>query len=137
MAATGDAIMNSGQNIDMTITCNGLHLSTDELTSKSLNNNYPPCDPEDVDKANKVANNGKKPAKNSKITSIEAETGVGEGLNAKRDQAFSLSVVAPVDQFDSVWDENMAEYLSAGGQAIIDERTTAWEGLYGSATTLE
>ncbi|MCR5120364.1 MAG: extracellular solute-binding protein [Lachnospiraceae bacterium] len=137
MAATGDAIMNSGQNIDMTITCNGLHLSTDELTSKSLNNNYPPCDPEDVDKANKVANNGKKPAKNSKITSIEAETGVGEGLNAKRDQAFSLSVVAPVDQFDSVWDENMAEYLSAGGQAIMDERTTAWEGLYGSATTLE
>ena len=137
MAATGAAIMNSGQNIDMTITCNGLCLSTPELTTLSLANNYPPCDPADVAQANAVANNGKKPTKNSKITSIEAETGMGEALNAKRDQIWALSVTAPVDQFDSVWDENMAEYLAAGGQAIIDERTQAWEALYGDKTMLD
>jgi putative aldouronate transport system substrate-binding protein len=137
MAATGAAIMNSGQNIDMTITCNGLCLSTPELTTLSLANNYPPCDPADVAQANAVANNGKKPTKNSKITSIEAETGMGEALNAKRDQIWALSVTAPVDQFDAVWDENMAEYLAAGGQAIIDERTQAWEALYGDKTMLD
>ncbi len=31
----------------------------------------------------------------------------------------------------------MAEYLSAGGQAIIDERTAAWEALYGDKDTLD
>jgi putative aldouronate transport system substrate-binding protein len=121
----------------MTITCNGLCLSTPELTTLSLANNYPPCDPADVAQANAVANNGKKPTKNSKITSIEAETGMGEALNAKRDQIWALSVTAPVDQFDAVWDENMAEYLAAGGQAIIDERTQAWEALYGDKTMLD
>ena len=137
MAATGAAIMNSGQNIDMTITCNGLCLSTPELTTLSLANNYPPCDPADVAQANAVANNGKKPTKNAKITAIEAETGMGEALNAKRDQAWALSVTAPVDQFDTVWDTNMEEYLAAGGQAIIDERTQAWEALYGDKTMLD
>jgi putative aldouronate transport system substrate-binding protein len=128
--------MNSGQNIDMTITCNGLCLSTPELTLASLANNYPPCDPDDVAQANAVANNGKKPTKNAKITSIEAETGMGEGLNAKRDQAWALSVTCSVDEFDAVWDQNMEEYLSAGGQAIIDERTAAWEATYGDADML-
>ncbi|MBR5422306.1 MAG: extracellular solute-binding protein [Lachnospiraceae bacterium] len=137
MAATGEAIMNSGQNIDMTITCNGLHLSTDELTSKSLNNNYPPCDPEDVDKANKVANSGKRPTKNSKITSIEAETGMGEALNAKRNIIYDTCMSCKPEEFDAKWDELMADYLTAGGQAIIDERTSAWEALYGDKVTLE
>ena len=137
MPATGAAIMNSGQNIDMTITCNGLCLSTPELTTLSLANNYPPCNPDDVAQANAVANNGKKPTKNAKITAIEAETGMGEALNAKRDQAWALSVTAPVDQFDTVWDTNMEEYLAAGGQAIIDERTQAWEALYGDKTMLD
>ena len=137
MAATGDAIMNSGQNIDMTITCNGLHLSTDELTLKSLNNNYPPCDPADVDKANKVANNGKKPAKNSKITSIEAETGMGEALNSKRNVLYDNVLKCAPDEFDALWEEYMTDYLTSGGQAIIDERTEAWEKLYGDKVTLE
>ena len=137
MAATGDAIMNSGQNIDMTITCNGLNLSTPELTSKSLNNNYPPCDPEDVDKANKVANNGKKPAKNSKITSIEAETGMGEALNSKRNILYDTVLSCKPEEFDAKWDELMTDYLTSGGQAIIDERTSAREGLYGDKTELE
>ena len=62
---------------------------------------------------------------------------MGEALNAKRDQAWALSVTAPVDQFDTVWDTNMEEYLAAGGQAIIDERTQAWEALYGDKTMLD
>ncbi len=137
MAAPGDAIMNSGQNIDMTITCNGLHLSTEELTLKSLNNNYPPCDPEEVDKANKIANNGKRPTKNSKITSIEAETGMGEALNSKRDILYDTCLSCKPEEFDAKWEELMADYLASGGQAIIEERTSAWEALYGEKDTLE
>jgi putative aldouronate transport system substrate-binding protein len=137
MAATGEAIMNSGQNIDMTITCNGLHLSTDELTLASLANNYPPCDPEDVARANEVACNGKRPTKNAKITTIEAENGAGERLNAKRDVLYDTVVACDPAVFDETWDSLMQEYLDAGGQDIIDERTAAWEALYGDAVTLE
>ena len=137
MAATGAAIMNSGQNIDMTITCNGLNLSTPELTLKSMYNNYPPCDPEDVKKANDVANNGKKPAKNSKITTIEAEAGMGEALNSKRNVLYDNVLSCKPEEFDAKWEEYMSDYLTSGGQAIIDERTEAWEKLYGDKVTLE
>ena len=137
MPATGDAIMNSGQNIDMTITCNGLHLSTDELTLASLANNYPPCDPADVARANEVANNGKKPTKNAKISTIDAEEGAGEILNGKRDVIFDKCVSCKPDEFDALWDELMADYLSSGGQDIIDERTEKWEAQYGDKVTLD
>jgi putative aldouronate transport system substrate-binding protein len=137
MTTTGDAIMNSGQNIDMTITCNGLHLSTEDLTRRSMYNNYPPCDPEDVKKANDVANNGKKPAKNSKITTIEAETGMGEALNSKRNVLYDNVLSCKPEEFDAKWEEYMSDYLTSGGQAIIDERTEAWEKLYGDKVTLE
>ena len=30
-------------------------------------------------------------------------------------------------ELDKVWDELIADYLSAGGQAIIDERTAKWD----------
>ena len=137
MTTTGDAIMNSGQNIDMTITCNGLHLSTEDLTRRSMYNNYPPCDAEDVKKADDVANNGKKPAKNSKITTIEAETGMGEALNSKRNVLYDNVLKCKPEEFDAQWDEYMSDYLTSGGQAIIDERTEAWEKLYGDKVTLE
>ena len=137
MTTTGDAIMNSGQNIDMTITCNGLHLSTEDLTRRSMYNNYPPCDAEDVKKADDVANNGKKPAKNSKITTIEAETGMGEALNSKRNVLYDNVLKCKPEEFDAQWEEYMSDYLTSGGQAIIDERTEAWEKLYGDKVTLE
>ena len=137
MPATGAAIMNSGQNIDMTITCNGLHLSTDELTLASLANNYPPCDPADVARANEVANNGKKPTKNAKISTIDAEEGAGEILNGKRDVIFDKCMSCKPDEFDALWDELMADYLSSGGQDIIDERTEKWEAQYGDKVTLD
>ena len=129
--------MNSGQNIDMTITCNGLHLSTEELTLASLANNYPPCDPEDVARANEVANNGKRPTKNAKITSIEAETGMGEALNGKRDIIYDTCMSCKPEEFDAKWEELMADYLTSGGQAIIDERTEKWEAQYGTKDMLD
>ena len=42
---------------------------------------------------------------------------------------------AEVD-FDSVWDSLMDEYLKAGGQKIIDERTQKWEATYGTSEML-
>ena len=51
---------------------------------------------------------------------------MGPALSEKRDTMLTQSVVAPSDKFDSVFDSGLNDYLSSGGQAIIDEREAAW-----------
>lgn len=127
IAATGDAIQNSGMNIDYTITCNGLNLSSKELTDLSRAYGYAEIDPELVQEANVIAQTDAVPAKNVNVGNIEAEGGVGDTLSAKRDQVYDNAVIAAEADFDKVWDSMLADYLSAGGQAIIDERTAKWD----------
>lgn len=135
IAATGNAIMNSGMNIDYTITCNGLNLGNDELTALSKAYTYAAIDPELVKKANTIAGTDLKVGKNVNVGAIEAEAGVGDTLSAKRDQAFDNAVVCSPDKFDAVWEEGISDYLSAGGQAIMDERAEKW-GVYFSSDML-
>ena len=132
IAATGDAIQNSGMNIDYTITCNGIHYTDDEITLKSAAHNYANVDPADVEEAIKLAETDMKPAKNYKTSAIAAEDGMGEALSSKRDILLDTAVTCAVDQFDTVWDEGMADYLASGGQAIMDERAAAWDAVYSS-----
>ena len=54
-AAEGDAIQNSGKNIDMTITCNGAYYGDKDLAALSLSYGYAGIDPELVDNASKIA----------------------------------------------------------------------------------
>lgn len=136
IAAEGDAIQNSGFNIDLTITCNGLNLVDPEQTLKSTAHSYASIDPALVEEANAVAQTDIRVGKNVNVGTIEAEEGMGPALSEKRDVAYDLSVSAPVDQFDAVWDQNMTDYLNAGGQAIIDERTEKWEATFGDTDSL-
>ena len=136
IAATGDAIQNSGMNIDYTITCNGLHLTTDEKTAKSLAYTYAGIDPAVVQAADAIAKTDTRIGVNVQTGNIEAEAGVGDVLSSKRDQIYDLAVSASVADFDSVWDSGISDYLSSGGQAIMDERAAAWEKVYGDAEML-
>ena len=132
LAATGNDIQNSGMNIDYTITCNGLHLTSEELTNNSLAHTYAGADPEDILDANKIAKTDTRVDINVKVGDIEAEGGVGDTLSAKRDTCYDNAVKAPSADFDAVWEEGIADYLSSGGQAIIDERTEKWDAVYTS-----
>lgn len=134
--ATGDAIMNSGMNIDYTITCNGLKLISEELTNKSRALNYPGIDAADVLSAHTIANTDLRIGKNVNVGAIEAEEGVGDTLSSKRDIVYDNAVVASVADFDSVWENGLSDYLAAGGQAIIDERAAKWEQFFGSSDML-
>ena len=127
---------NSGFNIDLTITCNGLNLVDPEQTLKSTAHSYASIDPALVEEANAVAQTDIRVGKNVNVGAIEAEEGMGPALSEKRDVAYDLSVSAPVDQFDAVWDQNMTDYLNAGGQAIIDERAEKWEATFGDTDSL-
>ncbi len=135
-AATGDAIQNSGMNIDYTITCNGLHLMSDELTVKSLAYTYAGIEPELVEQADAIAKTDSRIGVNVQTGNIEAEAGIGDVLSSKRDQIYDQAVSAPVDKFDETWDNGISDYLASGGQAIMDERAAAWEATYGDTDML-
>lgn len=133
IAATGDAIQNSGMNIDYTMTCNGLKLADPDMTVKSRAYNYAGIEPAIVENADRICNTNMKVGKNVNVGAIAAEEGMGPALSEKRDVAYDTSVIAPTAQFDAVWDAAMADYLSSGGQAIMDERAEKWTATFGDA----
>ncbi len=136
IAATGDDIQNSGFNIDYTITCNGMKLQNEDLTVKSRAYSYASVDPALVEAADKICNTDMKVGKNVNVGAISAEEGQGPALAEKRDIIYDTAVTASADKFDSVWDSGMSDYLSSGGQAIIDERTEKWTATFGNVDQL-
>ena len=50
---------------------------------------------------------------------------------AKRDELLTKAVTASVEEFDSVYDSYMEQYLGMGGQDIIDERIQKLAEIYG------
>jgi ABC-type sugar transport system, periplasmic component len=137
IAATGEKIMNSPANIDYTITSNGLDLGDPDKTVKSIANGYAGVDAKYIEIANRITTHDGRVGKNANVGEIKAEAGQGQALKEKRDNLLSKAVVAPVDKFDSVFDSGMQDYLASGGQAIIDERTAAWEKYFGNETMLK
>ncbi|MBO4415466.1 MAG: sugar ABC transporter substrate-binding protein, partial [Lachnospiraceae bacterium] len=70
------------------------------------------------------------------LGTVDAEVGIGDSLTAIQRSTFDKAVSASEADFDSVWESGIADYMAAGGQAIIDERKQKWEDAYGSATML-
>ncbi|HWT26360.1 MAG TPA: extracellular solute-binding protein, partial [Mobilitalea sp.] len=136
IAVTGDKIMNSPNNIDYTITCNGIYFQDEKTQIASVAQNYAGVDPSYIQKAFDINRNGARYGFNANAGAIKAEEGQGPALQQKRDTLLDQAVVAPANKFDSVFDSGMKDYLASGGQAIIDERKAAWEKLYGTATAI-
>jgi putative aldouronate transport system substrate-binding protein len=136
IAATGEKIMNSPNNIDYTITCNGLDLGDPSLTAKSIAQGYAGVDTRFIEKAFPISTHEGRIGQNVNVGTIVAEEGAGPALSTKRDALLDQAVVAAPDKFDEVFDSGLADYLSSGGQAIIDERLAKWETVFGDATAL-
>ncbi len=126
--------INSQYNIDYTMTCNGLHLLDEESTIKSKALSYANVDTNDVAEAMRVAGNDAKFAAQVNVGVIEAESGLGNTLSELRNAGYCKSITAPEADFDTVWNDCMNQYLTAGGQAIMDERAAAWQKVMGDAT---
>lgn len=127
LAATGEKIMNSPLNIDYTIVINGLDVGDPDLNVKSIALGYPGVDSSYIDKAYQASTRDGRLGENINVGEIVSESGMGPALSEKRDVLLTQSVVASTDKFDSTFDGGYNDYLSSGGQAIIEERTTAWE----------
>lgn len=136
LAATGEKIMNSLNNIDMTITINGLEFPDKAVTAASRALGYAGIDADEVTKAYNNSIKDGRVGKAVNVGEITAEANMGPALTEKRDVFLDQAVVAPVDSFDAIYDAGMADYLASGGQAIIDERKAKWEQFFGDAVEL-
>lgn len=131
LPATGEWVKNSGNNIDYTMTMNGIYLG--EATDATEALSYPGIAVDVVALAKEYGlNNGRYP-KHYNVGAIEAEAEVGSSLTSKRDALLTQAVTASVEDFDKVFDEGMEDYLSSGGQDIIDERIEKLQEVYGIA----
>ncbi|MCR5295820.1 MAG: extracellular solute-binding protein [Clostridiales bacterium] len=131
LPATGEWIKNSGNNIDYTMTCNGLYLGEATLPSMALS--YPGIPADIVAKANEYGLNNGRFVTHYNVGTIEAETKVGSSLTELRDEMLTKAVTASVEDFDNVYDTYLEQYLTSGGNDIIDERIEKLETVYGIA----
>jgi putative aldouronate transport system substrate-binding protein len=131
IAAVGERVMNSPNNIDYTITCNGLDLGDPELNARSLALGYDGVEPRLIVRGYELTNRDARYQKNVSVGDIIAEEGMGPVLSEKRDNLLIQAIVAKPEEFDSVWDRGFQDYLRSGGQAIIDERAAKYDKYYG------
>ena len=130
--AEGEWVRNSPNNIDYTMTNNGLILG-----EVSTYGSYPGTDPQVVEDALKAAKANSRIAKHYNVGSIESEQDVGTSLNEKRNAFLTQAIVASVEDFDKVYDEGLEDYMVSGGEDIINERIEKLASVYGISYTKE
>ena len=116
-------------NIDFTMTCNGQYLG--EYTEASFGYGYAPVEPAVVEQAYAIAMNGGRVPAHFILPAIEAEVGIGTTLTTERDSFLNKAVTAAVEDFDKVYDEGVENYMSIGGEAIMEERAEKLEAATG------
>jgi len=121
--------LNSPDNIDYTTTVNGLYLGDPELTGKAMGLKYAPVDPFYIGASYAAALNDGRILPNYNVGDLTTVS--AQALTSKRDETLNKAIVAPVDQFDAVYDAGYNEYLKADGQTIIDERREGYEEYIG------
>jgi len=126
IATKGEKIMNAGNNIDYTITINGLDLGDPALNIKSLALAYAGVDKRFLEKSYEIMRHDSRITANFNVGEIKAEEGMGPALQEKRNNLLVQAIVADPADFDRVFDRGMQDYLSSGGQAIIDERAAKY-----------
>lgn len=131
IAAKGEKIMNSGMNIDYTITINGLDLGNPALTAKSIALSYAGVEGKYVEKSYLIQKVDERVAKVFNLGKIASEEGMGPVMTEKRNNMLTQAVTAKVKDFDKVFDAGLKDILASGVKAITDERRAKYNALYG------
>jgi putative aldouronate transport system substrate-binding protein len=136
IAVTGERIMNSPNNIDYTPLINGIMMPAEDLKIKSMVLAYTDVDTSIVERSYQRSSTPRKVLGNANVGPISAEEGMDKILSEKRDAIYAKAVPASPDQFDAVFDAGYRDWLSSGGQAIINERAAKWQEYYGGKTSV-
>ena len=119
IAAEGEKIMNSQQNIDYTIMINGLDVGDEEKNAKALAFSYP-VEPDLIVKAYEDATRNGRSAIVIPVI-LSAAGPYTQTLIDKGNELMAKSVTAAPEDFDKVWDR-YRRVAASGAQEIIDER---------------
>jgi putative aldouronate transport system substrate-binding protein len=118
--ATGLWIQNSPQNIDYTISINGLDVGDPELNIKVLANSYT-VPPQLIVDAYNMATKNTWTVPVVPVT-LSAAGPYAASLQDKGNQLLTEAITRPPGQFDRIWDMGIADWMASGGQAILEER---------------
>jgi putative aldouronate transport system substrate-binding protein len=117
---------NSANNIDFTMPMNGIEMGSSALNARVIALGYGNTPPEVIANAMSVSvSNGRPPVVYQATTTkdgIYAQT-----LEDKVDALIAQAVTASPGDFDRIWDAGVRDYLSSGGQEVIDERASLWK----------
>jgi len=132
--------MRSGRNHDIAITTHSGGLSLQPIVSAeieglTLATQFPLFDARIIAAARTVQGNGVRENHTGNIANIEAAQGVTD-LTDRGNAVFVRAMSASIEDFDSVYDFEMAELMSWKGDAVIAERLAAWERVFGDAVML-
>jgi putative aldouronate transport system substrate-binding protein len=116
--------MNSPNNIDITIPMNGVELGSDAQNAKVLSFSYGTTPAQVISDAYVTAITGARgPAVWQATTKINQYAG---DLREKADDLIALSIRAKPADFNKVWDNGISDWLRAGGQEVLNERTSLY-----------
>jgi putative aldouronate transport system substrate-binding protein len=118
--ATGLWIQNSPQNIDYTISMNGLDVGDPELNIKVLANSYT-VPPQLIIDAYNMATRNSWTVPVVPVT-LSAAGPYATTLGDKGNQMVTEAITCAPAQFDRVWDAGIADWMASGGQIILEER---------------
>ena len=113
---------NSSQNIDITMPMNGIEMGSEEMNARVLALSYGGYAPEIIVNAYRLS------VRNARAEVVvpgvaTTQDGIyGQTLADKADAVIALAITARPADFDRVWDAGVADWLSSGGQAVMDER---------------
>jgi putative aldouronate transport system substrate-binding protein len=125
IAATGPWIQNSPQNLDMTMPLNGVEMGSQELNSRVLALSYGNTPAETIVNAYALSvKNARAPAAYQVTTKVNQ---YAQALQEKADALTAQAIMASPATFDRVWDEGVKDWLSSGGQEVIDERASLYK----------
>lgn len=129
IATTGDWLQNSLNNIDYTITVNGLYLG--EATAETTALGYEGVDSKYIVSALAASKNEGRVPYVYHVGAIAAEAEYGTSLPTYRDTLLTKAVTASEENFDAVYDQGMDDYMANGGTAITEERIEKLAQYYG------
>ncbi|MDR1470791.1 MAG: extracellular solute-binding protein [Spirochaetaceae bacterium] len=118
--AEGSWIQNSPQNIDFTLTINGLDLGDPDLTLRGLANGYP-WPAAMIENAYTLAMTNAVSDPIIPVT-LSAAGAYTQTLVDKGNVLLAQSITCKPADFDKTWEAGIQDWLNSGAQAIIDER---------------
>jgi len=118
--------MNSSNNIDYTMPMNGIEMGSADLNARVVALSYPGTPADTIVSAynTSIARGRAFPVVTGVRTTKDGQ--FGATLMDKADALLAQSIRASTAQFESVWDAGYRDWLSSGGQEVIDERRAVY-----------